>query len=358
MSRGFSGLVLPRPRRVTGWVAARAHASQIGASTAARVVEQFGAELLGRPTNLSLTWRNRLVVVRTTAGRRVLKEYRETSSFDAITHEHSIIDHLEGRDFPSTRLEHTPSGDSIVDEGGHWYALFRFEPGRQMASTFLLPAHRRALLEEAGRTMARLHRELEGFRPAGKHHLGHAPDAIARDRDLAWHLATLDHLVDETAAPADQAAARDVLWLRARADALRSDLLDVGDRVQEASLPRVVIHGDYGTHNLLFRPDGTALVHDFELARFDWRLLDVVIASLRMPPAIQDTFIAGYRQVSDLSREELRILPWLWRYHLLSGAVRSWRMFQELGGPARLTTARARLLRAEAGPGEALARWR
>jgi Ser/Thr protein kinase RdoA (MazF antagonist) len=99
------------------------------------------------------------------------------------------------------------------------------------------------------------------------------------------------------------------------------------------------------------------VVHDFELARFDWRLLDLVIASLRMPPAMQDVFVAAYRGEGDLAHAELRTLPWMWRYHLLSGAVRSWQMFRELGGPARLSTARSRVVRVEAGPGDVLTQW-
>jgi len=127
--------------------------------------------------------------------------------------------------------------------------------------------------------------------------------------------------------------------------------------VEEAGLPRLVIHGDFGTHNLLFRKDGTAVVHDFELARYDWRLLDLVIASLRLRPELQAALIAGYRTGSDIADAELRLLPWLWRYHLLSGAVRSWHVYGELGSPARLATARARLLRAAAGPSAALTQW-
>ena len=144
--------------------------------------------------------------------------------------------------------------------------------------------------------------------------------------------------------------------LQQRADALHGDLVEAAGRVQDANLPTLLIHGDYGTHNLLFRRDGTAVVHDFELARYDWRLLDIVIASLRLPPDQQSAFIAGYREAGDLPDRELDLLPWLWRYHLLSGAVRSWHVYSELGGEARLSTARTRLVRADAGPGEALAR--
>jgi Ser/Thr protein kinase RdoA (MazF antagonist) len=350
------GMTLPKPSRVAGWVAARAHAPRISAADARRVVAQYGHQLIGRPANLSLTWRNRLVVVRTTAGRKVLKRYRETSTADSIAHEHSIIDHLEGRGFPSTRLDHTPSGSSVVDVDGHLHASFDFERGRQLAATFLTAGQRHTIAAQAGRTMAGLHRELAGFRPAGSHHLGGDSDSGERARDLAWHLVALDRLCSEVSAP-DESAAEDIRWLRERADRHRCDLVEAADRVEQAGLPGQLIHGDFGSHNLLFRRDGTPVVHDFELARFDWRLLDVVIASLRQLPVHQDTFIDAYRREGDLPTSELRLLPWLWRYHLLSGAIRSWHLYVEIGGRARLATARARMVRVESGPGAVLEQW-
>lgn len=348
--------VLPRPSRVTGWVAAKARSPRIGGGDAQRVLSQYGVDLIGRPSNLTLTWRNRLVVVRTTAGRKVLKQYRETSNVDTIAHEHSIIDHLESRRFPCTRLDRTPGGESVVDVDGRWFASFAFEPGRHLAATYVTPGHRRVLTEGVGRTLARLHDELVGFEPGGSHHLARDPDG-AGERDLRWHLTALERLSDEPDAPRDDGTERDVRFLREQADRLRVDLVEAGSRVEDAGLPRLVIHGDYGTHNLLFRKDGTAVVHDFELARYDWRLLDLVIASLRLRPELQAALIAGYRAEGDIPRDELRLLPWLWRYHLLSGAVRSWSAFGELGGPARLSTARARLVRATAGPSAVLTQW-
>lgn len=349
-------IAIPKPSLVTGWAAARLHRPRISEAVATRVVAQYGAQLVGRPANLSQTWRNRVVVIRTSAGRKVLKEYRETSNLETIAHEHSIIDHLEECDFPSTRLDHTPAGRSVVEVDGRLYASFDFEPGRNLTATIRSSAARGVLVERAGRTLALLHHDLRDFQPAGSHHLGADADSGDRERDLGWHLAALDRLRDEPLASESEVAAKDIRYLRQRADALRRDLVEAAGRVQDADLPTLLIHGDYGTHNLLFRRDGTAVVHDFELTRYDWRLLDIVIASLRLTPAQRGALIAGYRQEGDLPDRELDLLPWLWRYHLLSGAVRSWHVYSELGGEARLATARKRLLRADSGPGEGAAR--
>ena len=128
-------IALPKPSLVTGWVAARVHAPRISEADAAQVVAMYGAQLIGKPANLSQTWRNHVVVVRTSAGRKVLKEYRETSTRETIAHEHSIIDHLEACDFPATRLDHTPTGSSVVEVDDRLFASFDFEPGRNLTST-------------------------------------------------------------------------------------------------------------------------------------------------------------------------------------------------------------------------------
>jgi Ser/Thr protein kinase RdoA (MazF antagonist) len=349
-------IAIPKPSLVTGWVAARLHAPRISEAVATRVVAQYGSQLVGHPANLSQTWRNHVVVIRTSAGRKVLKEYRETSNLETIAHEHSIIDHLEACDFPSTRLDHTPEGSSVVEVDGRLYASFDFESGRNLTATFRSGAGRRELVARAGRTLALLHHDLRDFQPAGSHHLGADADSGDRDRDLAWHLAALDRLRNEPLASGSEVAASDIRYLQQQADALSQHLVESAGHVQDANLPTLLIHGDYGTHNLLFRRDGTAVVHDFELARHDWRLLDIVIASLRLTPAQRGSFIAGYREEGDLPDRELDLLPWLWRYHLLSGAVRSWHVYSELGGEGRLATARTRLVRADSGPAEALAR--
>ncbi|MEN8198403.1 MAG: phosphotransferase, partial [Pseudomonadota bacterium] len=45
----------------------------------------------------------------------------------------------------------------------------------------------------------------------------------------------------------------------------------------DAQLPRLVIHGDFGIHNMLFHDNESATLLDFELARLEWRLSDLVL---------------------------------------------------------------------------------
>jgi Ser/Thr protein kinase RdoA (MazF antagonist) len=339
------------------WVRARVHSPLISEARAAEVLERFGVHLESRPANLSLNWRNRNVIVHTSAGKKVLKQYRETSNLDTITNEHSIIEHLRRRRFPAVRLNHTLVGGTSVELDDLYYALFDFEYGRQLTSSFMTTAQRQALAGEAGRTLGLLHVELDGFRPAGGHHLGFDPESGERQRDLTWYLDVLESLRSRPETSGGPEARSCADWLREQSDFIGNSLNEVAEIVQRADLPRLVIHGDYGSHNLLFRRDGTALVHDFELARLDWRLLDLVMTLPRLTPDAQRQFVAGYRTTNDLDGKELKLVPDLWRYHQLTGSMRSWYGYTELGGEQRLLSARTRVSRAQEGPTRGLAQW-
>jgi Ser/Thr protein kinase RdoA (MazF antagonist) len=103
-----------------------------------------------------------------------------------------------------------------------------------------------------------------------------------------------------------------------------------------------VIHGDYGLHNLLFRKDGTVIPIDFELARLEWRLSDLVscMSRLRYGDGAYDFqsirwFLAAYDVEHPLSDDEWRLFPEVWRFYKLQGAVQYWSSYFETGGPAR-----------------------
>jgi thiamine kinase-like enzyme len=58
-------------------------------------------------------------------------------------------------------------------------------------------------------------------------------------------------------------------------------LLDLESVVEQRSdLPKVVIHGDYAPWNLLLRPDRSFFVLDFNAARLDLRIFDIILATL------------------------------------------------------------------------------
>jgi Ser/Thr protein kinase RdoA (MazF antagonist) len=212
------------------------------------------------------------------------------------------------------------------------------------------------LLTGAGMTLGELHRELAGFKPEAVHHLGFRSATLDRTHDLAWYRETLDGLrLRQYSVPPERASDADELWRRA--DEIESRLDRLGETLERADLPRVVIHGDFGIHNLVFRADGTVVVFDFELARLEWRLIDLVIVLSRALPQSGRAFLEGYRRSNQIHPSEWELIPLVWEFHLLAGAVRSWGNFVDQGGAHRITRARRRLDEAGSERAAEVARW-
>ncbi|MEM7286254.1 MAG: phosphotransferase [Actinomycetota bacterium] len=332
---------LPAPQRVVSSVRARLARPQIAPEDADRVLRRFGVVDAGRPRNLPLAWRNEIAIVDSSLGRTVLKRYRPNTERDAIVHEHSILDRLAETDVPATRPIRTPGGDSVVECHGRLHALYHFEPGRHFVSRLVSHRTRRALEWHAGALLGRFHRALADFTPAGEHHLGFAPGG-ARRHDASWCEGAVSALA-ETPATHDREAEADEAWLRSRASSIVDGVARLAPVVEQANLHTSVIHGDYGTHNLLFRADGTGLVHDLELARVDWPVLDVAMALLRLRPELRSVFLEAYRTTTAIPDADLELLDVVTRYHLLTGAVRVWEAFGRTGNADRLAKARSRV---------------
>lgn len=337
---------VPRPDRVMQFVRARLDPPRIGRETARAVLDHFHLALIGEPRNLPFGRRNRTVLVETAKGRKVLKLYRSGWLASSIVHEHSILLHLAQRGVPAPRLAATPAGDTLLSQGNRHYAVFDFIPGTNFASSYVVPAHRRQLLVVAGRTLAHLHRSLAGFEPEGRHHLGFS--SYEDDwHDLAWYLQKLEQLPQQTDTATDPDAKIQATCLAAASDRIRTQLMQLHERFQETPPARGIIHGDYGVHNILFQRNGTAVVHDFELARLEWRLSDLVIALSRLDVNTRRTFLAAYQSVNPMEERERRLLPLVWQAYMLQGAIRSWNNYFELDGGRRLEKACARMQHAD-----------
>jgi Ser/Thr protein kinase RdoA (MazF antagonist) len=221
-------------------------------------------------------------------------------------------------------------------------AVFDFVPGTNYSLNFLLRGDRLRLTAIAGCTLARFHRRLKGFEPDGEHHLGFiSPMGLRRD-DAAWHAAKLQDLKDRSAALTDP----DTATLAKRLVRRSGNLLDAIDRLDRDlsrfPLPRLIIHGDYGLHNLIFQRTGRVVPVDFELSRLDYRLNDLISAlgKYRYGRGAYDvesmeTFMRAYATEFPLTSDERRLLPDAWRLYKLQAATRYWNSYFETGGPTR-----------------------
>ncbi len=334
---------LPRPGRVAQYLKAKLGSPRIGARTAEEVLACYGLKLVKPPRNLPFGWRSRNVIVETSSGNKVLKLYRSGWQLPAIRHEHSIISRLNSVHFPAPRLLTTQASETVTSHDGMFYGLFDYLEGTNLASSILLRSQQRSLMAATGRILAEFHHKLDGFQPSGEHHLGYKSLTQARQRDWAWHETQLrelpdrsEHIVD----PHDRANAR---WLAQNADRISERLAHMGELVENVQLPRLVIHGDFGIHNVTYHHDGTLTMHDFELARVEWRLIDIVVVLSRLRLEHSHEFMAAYQAKYPLTAEEWHFLPEVWQLYKLSGAISYWNTYVEHGGSYRLTAARARI---------------
>jgi Ser/Thr protein kinase RdoA (MazF antagonist) len=189
--------------------------------------------------------------------------------------------------------------------------------------------------------LAAFHRCLDGFVPEGEHHLGFALPTGPRRRDIVWHAAKLDELKRRSAVLTDPEAAHHARALVRGADGLLHEIDRLERTFADACFPRLVIHGDYGIHNLIYRSDEAVPV-DFEVSRLDWRINEVISAlgKYRYRGGDYDlesmhTFMAAYAFAFALTDDERALLPAAWRLYKLQAAVQYWNSYFETDGPTR-----------------------
>lgn len=348
-------LYMPRPARFSAYVQSRLRSLDIQLDTVTEILTHYGATLTSPPRNLPNTRINRNLIVHTSAGKKILKLYRKDWRITTIIFEHSILARLAQLNFPAPRVVSTTDGATYVNKSKNNYALFDFAGGTNYSTSFLLRAHRLRLMAIAGRTMAGLHRQLCGFLPEGQHHLGFISYVDGRHRDMSWYREKVDELEAKSLAltdPQEIAIAKGLIQQRLYViDALSK----LDQELSPAPLPRTIIHGDYGLHNLLIRDSGKATPVDFELARLEWRLSDLVscLSRIRFASGEYDfeslrVFIDAYQAEYPFSNEEWELFPLVWRHYKLKGAIGYWSSYFETGGPTRkLISARDAIDQAE-----------
>ena len=318
-------LRIPKTGRVLDHLRARRSELSITPSTVGNVLNAFGLEQAGAAHNLAHGWRNSMVMVKTSEGPVVVKRYLEGWSEATVVHEHSLIEELTRQDFPSIRLVHK-DGLSYRVLDGYSYMVSHYVPGYNAASIFISDTKRAAMISQSGSLLARFHDTLAGFTPSGHHHAQTAPGWF----DLS-----------------DLATERGELQLSPRS--IGEQVLSLDETLSD-SVSRCIVHADFGLHNILLRRASPAVLHDFELAREEYRLVDIAIAIARLPARMVPFFLDAYRDASTVSDAEWKLFPLIWERHWLAAALRSWQSHLLSGDQTRLTTARSRITTAQCDP--------
>ncbi len=333
---------LPRPSRISSFVASRMGPPVIEPSTLRDVLGRYGLRQERSGRNLRLGRRSRNVAIATDHGIKVVKLYRPQWTEDTVRHGHSILLRLEELDVPAVRLVRTPQGETWTSHADGLFAVFDFVEGANYSLTYLRRSDRLQLTGRAAGALVDLHRQLDGFVPDGRHHLGFDPRTGRRVRDVDWHAAKLDELRDRSVELEDPEAMALAERLIDRAGEVLEQIVELESRLDGDALPRLVIHGDFGLHNLIFDSTGTPVPVDFEVARLDRRVNDLISAAgkYRFSDGSYDiasitTFFRAYAARFALGSRELDLLPDAWRLYRLRAAVQYWNSYFETAGPAR-----------------------
>ncbi len=349
--QGRYSLSLPRPDRLYRRFRQWKRQSNLTTDEANAILDSYGIELEGPVSPLAGASRSTNALLETGTGKKILKRYRDTVEHVAIVHEHSILSYLGDIGFPVPHLTPTKNGETLVQAGGNCYALFDYLGGYFQYHNFIFfPPQSGEFIASAGKTLAHLHLALKDFVPAGYNPNGFKSSADDRWRDLAWLMERLDWCRCETRSGQDKNGASLSTELLQRATWLDDSLHGLDSLLKSASLPRLIIHGDYGPYNLLFKRRAAVVVLDLELARLDWRLTDLSTALEKfaknrrgVDPAKMRGFLEAYHGEFPVDPDEMSLLPTVWRFWMLWRIVVWWHRYCTDGDVFWLSKARREL---------------
>jgi homoserine kinase type II len=224
-----------------------------------------------------------------------LKLYRRKDRVRAVR-EHALIRYVANAGLPAPSPIATSSGDTVVERGGEFAALYEPARGTQLASSRLTLEQARS----AGQTLGELHARLAAL-----------PDMGYARRKLAWDgpqwVERLD-VVERAIVARRERNATDV-WAIERLQAQRAWLRQPPcSHSHDPSFASQVIHGDYQDANLFFTDQQVTAIIDWDESTLLPRAYEVVRACsfmFRCTPTSTQAFLAGYREATTLGQAEL-----------------------------------------------------
>jgi len=216
-------------------------------------------------------------IVTTARGRFVFRRHRLTET--DVAYEHQVLDHLQQRNFPAPRILRNQTGQAWSAIDGSLYSVYEFVEGYCFTDFLWWPAVRREIANQCGRTLGRYHHAVAHLVPNAYKWSAYRPTEHRRWREGDWFRQTLKDIRPLLQKPTATSPIDD--FTRSRIDAI-DKMLSLESVVEERSdLSKVVIHGDYAPWNVLFRRGLPPFVLDFNEARLDLKIYDVVLATFR-----------------------------------------------------------------------------
>lgn len=241
---------------------------------------------------------HRTLLLKTADGSYALRAYRYTADKRwRILGEHALIIYAQAHGLPALPPLPLPNGESVFEQGGHFYALFPFAPGHQITRGDLT-FHEIMVM---GRFLGKLHQVLSDY---PHEQVPHRSFQV----DLATTLATMDAIETTIhARPHENDEDRQVLSRLAERRAWLITAPSVN--MEELSLlEQQVIHGDYQETNLFFENGRVSAVIDWDqsyVAPRAWEVVRTLHYVCKLEKTACRSFLDAYRCILPLTLTEL-----------------------------------------------------
>jgi Ser/Thr protein kinase RdoA (MazF antagonist) len=242
---------------------------------------------------------NRTLLVDAVGGSYVLRAYRHAERAP-VEREHAVIAHVCMRRLPAVAPLPLPSGATILERAGRFYALFPRAPGRQLARGQLTKGDFAAM----GAFLARIHDVLRDFpleRAARRDFAIDRVVTLMRADEIADAIRARPSLDDVDRYVLDRLAARRA-WIE------QSPLDTLPDL---SAIEQQVIHGDYQETNLFFRDGCVVAIIDWDQtypAPCAWEIVRALHLSCKFAVEPCRAFLAAYREQLPLDPDELDLV--------------------------------------------------
>lgn len=242
---------------------------------------------------------NRTVLVQTADSAYAFRAYLRPDR-GRVQWEHNVIARSGAGGIPVCRPLPLPDGETFVERGGRFFALFPLAAGQQ------IPREKLGISDvaAAGRCLAHIHLALADI-----------PAEQARPKSLTFNTAETLVLLPrleaairarETWTDRDHAALLQLAGRRQWLEHAAGD--DTSMRLRLAALPRQVVHGDFQETNLFFAGNEVSAVIDWDQSGFAlraWEVMRALDLMLRLAPEPCRIFLSTYRSLQALPDEEL-----------------------------------------------------
>jgi homoserine kinase type II len=254
--------------------------------------------------------------VTTSSGRYVLRCSTARKSLDAMRFEVQLIEYLRNRGYPAPTIIQTRRGEGYAEHNGVFYLVTAFIPGRPYD-----PENVNHLLA-AGRGLGLYHRLVKEF--PGPPYFRPSPVLNSLGPTGTWSPSRVSPLAGCFLSADEQKR------LNSDFSYIASQFIDVQRELTELypRLNKLIIHGSFGRSALIFDGEELIGIVDYDRATYGICGMDLaytVKAFCRIHDQYSEEYRVGfdysryrelilaYQEVEPLTREEIQVLPLIFR---------------------------------------------